>query len=287
MSLYVDYCYIPEPITTLTFQLISESFMDVHVTLEVLIMLFFVACAAGFIDAIAGGGGLITLPALLAAGVPPTQALGTNKLQSSFGSFSASLYFIRKGHVSLKEMLVPIVCTFIGAASGAELVQHIDSSILTTLIPGLLVAISLYFLLAPQTRPESTRKPMSMNVFALVIGTSVGFYDGFFGPGTGSIFAICFVLLGQFTLVEATARTKILNFTSNIAALTFFLIAGLPIWEIGLVMAAGQFIGGRLGATVVISKGTKWIRPLVIVMSMLMAMKLLWEQHQDWLLSFV
>ncbi len=259
--------------------------MDVHVTLDILIMLFFVACAAGFIDAIAGGGGLITLPALLAAGVPPAQALGTNKLQSSFGSFSSSFYFIRKGHVNLKEMLMPIICTFIGAAVGAELVQHIDASILTTLIPGLLIAISLYFLFAPQTRAPSSRQPMSMNVFAVIIGTSVGFYDGFFGPGTGSIFTVCFVLLGQFTLVEATARTKILNFTSNIAALIFFIIAGLPVWKIGLVMAVGQFLGGRLGATVVISKGTKWIRPLVIIMSMLMAMKLLWEQHHEWLFS--
>ncbi|WP_407544936.1 TSUP family transporter [Vibrio parahaemolyticus] len=240
-----------------------------ELTLEVLTALFLVASVAGFIDAMAGGGGLLTLPALLAAGLSPTQALATNKLQSSFGSFSASWYFVRNGIVSLKEMRFAILCTFIGAAIGAEAVQFIDASVLTSLIPVLLIAISLYFLLAPR----------------LCIGGGVGFYDGFFGPGTGSIFTVCFVALGHFSLVDATARTKILNFTSNIAALLFFVLAGLPVWEIGLTMAVGGFIGAQLGAKVVVTKGQKWIRPLVITMSMLMATKLLWQQHQQWLLT--
>lgn len=123
-----------------------------ELTLEVLTALFLVASVAGFIDAMAGGGGLLTLPALLAAGLSPTQALATNKLQSSFGSFSASWYFVRNGIVSLKEMRFAILCTFIGAAIGAEAVQFIDASVLTSLIPILLIAISLYFLLAPSTR---------------------------------------------------------------------------------------------------------------------------------------
>lgn len=256
-----------------------------ELTLEVLTALFFVASVAGFIDAMAGGGGLITLPALLAAGLSPTQALATNKLQSSFGSFSASLYFIRNGIVSLKEMRVAICCTFIGAAIGAEAVQFIDAGILTSLIPLLLIAISLYFLLAPTTKKTEGEPRLSEAMFALCIGGGVGFYDGFFGPGTGSIFTVCFVALGHFSLVDATARTKILNFTSNIAALLFFILAGLPVWEIGLTMAVGGFIGARLGAKVVVMKGQKWIRPLVITMSMLMATKLLWQQHQQWLLS--
>ncbi|MFG0771542.1 TSUP family transporter [Vibrio plantisponsor] len=256
-----------------------------EVSLDILVILFFVAGAAGFIDAMAGGGGLLTLPALLAAGVPPTNALATNKLQSSFGSFSASLYFVRSGIVNLKEMRLAILCTFIGAATGAELVQTFDTSFLTSLIPILLVAISLYFLFAPQTRVDSGKKPLSEAAFAYSVGTCVGFYDGFFGPGTGSIFTVCFVVLGHFTLVEATARTKVLNFTSNIAALLFFVMAGLPIWKLGLVMAVGQFLGARFGAKVVISKGQKWIRPLVILMSILMASKLLWEQHSQWFLS--
>ncbi len=256
-----------------------------ELTLEVLTILFFVAGAAGFIDAMAVGGGLITLPALLAAGVPPTQALATNKLQSSFGSFSASWYFVRNGIVSIKEMRLAIACTFVGAAIGAEAVQYIDAGVLTRLIPILLVAISLYFLLMPKTKTHTGEAKISEAMFAFSVGSGVGFYDGFFGPGTGSIFTVCFVALGHFSLVDATARTKVLNFTSNIAALLFFVLAGLPVWELGLVMAVGGFIGAQLGAKIVVTKGQKWIRPLVITMSMLMALKLLWEQHHQWLLS--
>lgn len=256
-------------------------------TFEILLALFFVATAAGFIDAMAGGGGLLTLPALLAAGLSPTQALATNKLQGSFGSFSASWYFVRNGIVNLREMRLAILCTFIGAAIGAEAVQFLDASILTSLIPVLLIAISLYFLLAPTTKRTAGEPRLSEAMFALCIGGSVGFYDGFFGPGTGSIFTVCFVALGHFSLVEATARTKILNFTSNIAALLFFLLAGLPVWEIGLTMAVGGFIGAQFGAKVVVTKGQQWIRPVVITMSMLMAVKLLWQQHHQWVLSIV
>lgn len=256
-----------------------------ELSFEILSLLFLVATLAGFIDAMAGGGGLLTLPALLAAGVPPTQALATNKLQSSFGSFSASWYFVRSGMVSIKEMRLAIACTFIGSAVGAESVQHIDAGILTSLIPVLLVAISVYFLLMPKTREQKGQAKLSEAMFTFCVGGGVGFYDGFFGPGTGSIFTVCFVALGHFSLVDATARTKVLNFTSNIAALLFFILAGLPVWELGLVMAVGGFIGAQLGARVVVTKGQKWIRPLVIVMSLLMATKLLWQQHQQWLLS--
>ncbi|MDN3609181.1 TSUP family transporter [Vibrio ostreicida] len=252
---------------------------------EILILLFFVAAAAGFIDAMAGGGGLLTLPALLAVGIPPTHALATNKLQSSFGSFSASWYFVRNGLVNLNEMKWAIVCTFTGAAIGAKVVQYVDASILTSLIPLLLVAISMYFILMPRTGGKSGVVRISERVFAFSVGGGVGFYDGFFGPGTGSIFTVCFVALGHFSLIDATARTKVLNFTSNIAALILFIIAGLPIWKLGLIMAVGGGIGARMGAKVVISKGQQWIRPLVIMMSMLMAMKLLWQEHQSLFLA--
>jgi uncharacterized membrane protein YfcA len=259
-----------------------------ELSFEILSLLFLAAGVAGCVDAIAGGGGLITLPVLFAAGVPPAQAIATNKLQSSFGSFSSTLYFVRNGLVSLKQMRFAILCTFVGAATGAELVQVIDASLLTSLIPALLIGISLYFLFAPPVKENASLKArLSETAFALCIGTSVGFYDGFFGPGTGAIFSVCFVVLGRLSLVEATARTKVLNFTSNIAALIFFLIAGLPVWKIGLVMAGGQFLGARLGANIVVNKGHQWIRPLVIVMSMVMAIKLLWDQHHQWILSLI
>nr|WP_246225583.1 TSUP family transporter [Vibrio agarilyticus] len=250
-----------------------------------MLALFAVASVAGFIDAMAGGGGLLTVPALLAAGLSPTQALATNKLQSSFGSFSASFYFIRRGLVSLAAMWRAIVCTFLGSAIGAEAVQVVSLNILTSLIPLLLIAIALYFLIGGKAKEQRGEPKLSDAAFAFAIGGGVGFYDGFFGPGTGSIFTLCFVAIGHFSLVEATARTKVLNFTSNLAALLFFILAGLPVWEIGLVMAVGGFLGARLGAKMVITKGTRWVRPLVIMMSMAMALKLLWQQHGQWWLS--
>lgn len=157
-----------------------------------------------------------------------------------------------------------------------------------SLIPIVLIAISSYFLFSSSVTPHPEDKPkLSEAAFAFIIGGGVGFYDGFLGPGTGSIFAVCFVAIGRYTLVAATARTKVLNFTSNIAALSFFILADLPIWELGLTMAIGGFIGARLGAKVVLGSGQKWIKPLVIIMSMTMALKLLWEQHQQWLLSLL
>ena len=255
-----------------------------EISFEIMALLVAVATLAGFIDAMAGGGGLLTVPALLAAGIPPAQALATNKLQSSFGSFSASWYFIRTGTVQLKTMWLSIACTFVGAGIGAEVVQHVKADVLMSIIPIILIAISSYFLFSSSITPHPDDKPkLSEAAFAFVIGGSVGFYDGFLGPGTGSIFTVCFVALGRYGLVAATARTKVLNFTSNNAALTFFIFAGLPIWELGLTMAVGGFIGARMGARVVLGKGQKIIRPLVIVMSMTMAIKLLWEQHSQWL----
>ena len=128
-------------------------------SLDIAVMLFMVASLAGFIVTIAGGGGLLTLPALLSVGVPPAQALATNKLQGSFGSFSATWYFVRNGLVKLSELKLAIVCTFIGSAVGAELVRrHIQADLLTSLIPALLIAIAFYFLLSPQVMERAPKK---------------------------------------------------------------------------------------------------------------------------------
>lgn len=165
-----------------------------EISIEILALLFLAAGLAGCIDAIAGGGGLITLPVLMATGISPAQAIATNKLQSSFGSFSSTFYFVRHGLVSLRQMWLAIVCTFIGAATGAELVQILDAELLTSLIPGLLIAISLYFLLAPQAKAETDKKAaLSDGLFALLVGTSVGFYDGFLAREPGQ--SLLFVLL--------------------------------------------------------------------------------------------
>ncbi len=250
-----------------------------ELSLEALSLLFFVAIAAGFIDAIAGGGGMLTVPALLSVGLPPTQALATNKLQSSFSSFSATWYFFRSGLLPIQSMIRAIVCTFVGAALGALLVQNVQATLLVQIIPILLILIALYFLFFPNVREQNGEPRLSDGLFALCFGGSIGFYDGFFGPGTGSLFTLAFVMVGQLRLVEATARTKLLNFTSNFAALLFFVLAGLPVWSAGLVMAGGGIFGARMGAKMAVLKGQKWIRPMVVMVSLIMALKLLLEAY--------
>ncbi len=248
-----------------------------ELTLEILLLLFVIATLAGFIDAIAGGGGLITIPALLAVGMPPTMALGTNKLQSCGGSFSASWYFIRRKAVNLREIMELILFTFVGAVLGTLLVQQMDTGFLKKILPFLIFAIGIYFLLTPKLGESDKKQRVSYWGFALTAGLGIGFYDGFFGPGTGSFLSLAFVLLLGFNLAKATAHAKVLNFTSNIASLIFFVIGGQVIWSVGFTMLVGQFLGARLGARMVLTKGQKLIRPMVVVVAFIMATKLAFD----------
>lgn len=249
-----------------------------EISVESLAILFSVALVAGFIDAIAGGGGLITIPALLMTGMSPALALGTNKLQACGGSFSASLYFIRKRAVNLSEVWLLIVLTFIGSAIGTLLIQQVDSSIIRKVLPFLMLAIGLYFLFTPKLGEEDRQQRFSFVGFSFTAAALIGFYDGFFGPGTGSLFSLAFVTLLGFNLAKATAHAKVLNFTSNIASLMLFLIGGQVLWSVGLAMMAGQIIGGNLGAKMVLTKGKSLIRPMVVIMSFIMTAKMVYDQ---------
>ncbi|CCG87876.1 sulfite exporter TauE/SafE family protein [Erwinia piriflorinigrans] len=244
-----------------------------------LCVLFLVALLAGFIDSIAGGGGLLTVPALLAAGLSPAQALATNKLQSVGGSFSASLYFIRRKAVNLREQWLNIALTFMGSLVGALLVQHVQGDVLRQLLPLLVIAIGLYFLLMPRIGEEDRQRRLHGLPFALVAGGCVGFYDGFFGPGAGSFYALAFVTLCGYNLAKSTAHAKVLNFTSNLGGLLLFMLGGKVVWLVGLVMLAGQVCGARLGARMVLSKGQKLIRPMIVIVSAVMSAKLLYDSH--------
>ncbi len=253
----------------------------------ILCVLFFVAVLAAFIDSIAGGGGLLTVPSLLAAGLSPAQALATNKLQSVGGSFSASLYFVRRGAVKLREQRLNIVMTFIGAVGGTILIQHMQADVLRQILPLLLISIGLWFLLMPRLGESDRESRLQGVAYALVGGGCVGFYDGFFGPGAGSFYALAFVTLCGFNLAKATAHAKVLNFTSNFASLLFFMFGGKVVWGTGAVMLLGAFIGARLGATLVLSRGQKLIRPMVVTVSAVMSAKLLWDSHGDALLTWM
>ncbi|OCG20577.1 TSUP family transporter [Gilliamella sp. App4-10] len=244
---------------------------------ELLILLFTIAILAGFIDSIAGGGGLLTVPALLAVGLPPASALATNKLQSCGGSFSASLYFIRQRMVDLKQQKCSIMCAFVGSAVGTLSVMHVQADFLKLLLPILTIGVGLYFLLSPTIGENDRKSRFSLIQFALIPALAIGFYDGFFGPGAGSFYALAYITLAGFNLTKATAHTKVLNFTSNLAGLLFFIVGGEVIWPIGLIMLVGQFIGARLGAKMVIAKGRKLIRPMLITVSTFMSIKLIYE----------
>lgn len=240
-------------------------------------LLFLAGAAAGLVDSIAGGGGLITLPVLLGIGLPPQVALGTNKFQSSFGSFTATAYHVHKKNVDLFTARSGILSTLLGAALGAWAVQQIDATILGKIIPFMLAGILLYTFFTPKLGDVDQTPTMSANLAFGLTGIVFGFYDGFFGPGVGSFWAVSFVVLLGFNLSRATGYTKLMNFTSNIVSLLVFAIGGHVWFTSGLAMAAGQILGARLGSGLVITKGAAFVRPIFITVVVLMILKLFYD----------
>lgn len=243
--------------------------------LWVLFALGGVGVVAGFVDAVAGGGGLIALPALLSAGLSPVAALATNKAQSVVGTVTAAFTFWRSGYVAIRTLVPGIVATFVGSYIGAAVVKAIDTSALAVAVPAAIIAVALYFTLSPSIKDVDRTARLKFSIFVPAIGFVIGFYDGLFGPGTGSFFMLCFVALFGLSATRASAHTKVLNVTSNLAALALFIPAGDVLWPVAIVMAIGQLIGGYLGALTGIKYGAKVIRPLVIVVSIALAIRLL------------
>jgi uncharacterized protein len=241
---------------------------------ETLAFLMAAALVAGCIDAMAGGGGLIALPALLAAGVPPVPAVATNKLQSSLGTFGACIAYARAGHMDLKAFRWPIIAAFIGSVGGAWLIQRVSPAILAGLMPALLIALAAYFTFSPKVSEMDRHSRVGIVALSLLIG-GIGFYDGFFGPGAGAFYTTIFVALGGLGLVRATAQTKAANFASNIAGLMTMIAGGHVIWVAGLAMAVGSITGGQIGSHLAMRFGSKLIRPLLIVMSLGLTAKML------------
>ena len=233
------------------------------------------AVLTGFIDAIAGGGGLIMMPALLFCGVPPLHALGTNKLQSMFGTGTALRNYGRSGLVEWRPNRLSVAVVFAGAVAGALVVQLIAVRVLNLIIPVLLVAAAIYILLSPRMTDEDAHHRVSSAGYA-PLGGVIGFYDGFFGPGTGTFFTTTLVALRGYGLTKATALTKLFNFTSNVASVLLFALGGHMMWLLGLCMAAGAMLGGYLGSHTALKFGARLIRPLLVVISLGMTARLLW-----------
>ncbi len=249
-----------------------------ELTFQLLLVLALAAFVAGFIDSIAGGGGMITVPVLLLTGFSPVMALGTNKLQGLFGSGSATLAYAQKGQVDLRKQLPAALSSFIGGAVGALLAAVLPGDWLQIVLPILLIAIALYFALKPSMGDVDRAQRMTPFMFGLTIVPLIAFYDGLFGPGTGSFFMLAFVTLAGYGMLKATAHTKLLNFASNIGSFGAFALVGVIAWKAGLVMGVAQFLGARLGATVAMRVGSRIIRPLLIITCVALALRLLLDE---------
>jgi uncharacterized protein len=233
------------------------------------------AFVAGFVDSIAGGGGLLALPSLLIAGLDPVAALATNKLQGSFGTASATYAYWRKGHLEIADHWKTIVATFLAACIGVATIKYAPTSLLSAALPILLITIAIYFALSPKLNDDSRAARIPAAAFAFGLAPAIGFYDGIFGPGTGSFFMLALVTLMGLGIVQATAQTKLLNFTSNIASLLVFAFSGKIIWTLGLIMGLAQFAGAQLGSRLAMKQGPKIIRPLLVIVCVAMAVKLI------------
>lgn len=233
---------------------------------------------AGTIDAIAGGGGLITVPTLLAVGLPPHLALGTNKVQSTVGVATAMLRYRQGNLVRIRQWTRAIVFTALGAAGGTALIQHLSPGLLAWLIPGLLVVILVYTLLTPSLGEKERPERVKPAVLQPVAGSVLGFHDGFFGPGTGTFWAMTLVGLGGLDLRRATAATKVMNFTSNLVAAVLFVAAGQVVVTVAAVMIVGQVIGSMIGAHLVLQRPPRFIRWVLIFSVTATAARLLWRQ---------
>jgi uncharacterized protein len=253
--------------------------MEFALSPEVLTILFAVAAIAGFVDTLAGGGGLIIIPILLLVQVPPLQALATNKLQGSFGTLTATFMLIRKGLLQIADVRMLFLCSLTGAGLGAAALQFVKMEILDLAVPIVLMVIALYFLLTPNAGAIDRKPRLGETAYRIFVVPLIGFYDGMFGPGTGSFFSLAGVALRGQNLIVATAHAKLLNFGSNVASLLVFIAGGKVLWIIGAVMGIGQVIGAWCGAHAMVRGGTRLIRPVIVTVCFVMLGRYLWQKN--------
>jgi hypothetical protein len=235
--------------------------------------LFLVGLLAGFVDAIAGGGGLLCLPALMNLGIGPEVALGTNKGQGVFGTATSLHRFFRSNLLDRRRAAQSFLPALLGAAAGAMVVSQLARRILTPLIIALLAAVAVLMIVqrAPTVALPPRTRPMWL---AAAVALALGFYDGFFGPGTGTFLILAYAHLWRDGLDAASANAKVVNFASNLAAMVTFALHGWIIWKFALPMAVGQILGGYLGAHLTIRVGRQLVRWAVVVVSIALIVRL-------------
>lgn len=252
-----------------------------------MITLFLTGLLAGTVDAIAGGGGLITIPVLMSIGLPAHIAFGTNKLQGAIGTLMAARRYWRAGWIAPKDVYFGIIIGLVGAVAGAVVIQIIDGDVLKKIVPFMLMIIFVYTILSPRLGAMDRAARMSDGLFYLIFGFALAFYDGFFGPGVGAFWVFVLMFFLGYNLIKATAYTKVFNLNSSLVALICFAAGANIDYKIGLCMAAGQVIGGQLGAHLAITKGAKLIRPLFLVMVFATIASLAYRSYGNSVLRYV
>ncbi|MGI8644984.1 MAG: sulfite exporter TauE/SafE family protein [Nocardioides sp.] len=236
---------------------------------SVVLLLALAALAAGFVDAVVGGGGLIQLPALLLGlpGASPVQVLATNKLASVCGTTVASATYYRRVRPDPRTFLPLMALAFVGSALGAGIAYLIPRSAFDPIVLGALVVVGTYVVLKPDLgdRTALRFRGHRHTAMAMLTGLGVGFYDGALGPGTGSFFVFLLVGLLGYDFLEASAKARLANWATNLAALCVFVPQGEVLWDIGLVMGAANLAGGYLGARTAVARGSRFVRVLFIV----------------------
>lgn len=246
-----------------------------------ILILFITGLVAGTVDAIAGGGGLISLPVLLSLGLPPHLAFGTNKLQGTVGTLMAARHYYRSGWIKLEKLWVGLLFSALGGISGSLLTQAISSAVLKKIVPILLLLIFAYTLISPKLGDVEKRARIAEKWFFPAAGFLLGLYDGFFGPGTGSFWVFGLTFFLGYQLTKATGYTKIFNLNSSLMASIAFAFGGNIDYRIALVMLVGQFIGGRLGAGLAVKKGSALIRPLFLTMIFVTIASMIYRDREE------
>lgn len=241
---------------------------------ELLALLMACAFVAGLLDAIAGGGGLLTVPAYALAGLDPAAAVATNKVNGTLGVAAAAGAFARKGVYRGRAPWLLAAGAAAGGVAGALALSRVPTGWLTLAMPVVLVVIALYFAFTPALGDKDRAPRASLALAALVFAPLVGFYDGVFGPGAGSFYMIvCVALLGR-AAVQATGETKLANLASNGASLVAFALMGKIVWPLGLAVGLAQGVGSALGARAAMAGGARLIRPLIVLACLAMAARL-------------
>jgi len=241
--------------------------------LPTLLLLIVGATVAGFIDAICGGGGLISVPVLLMAGFNPAQAMAANKLQGTLGALTSTHYYLGKGIINPTILRSLGLGAMLGGALGTGFVYLIGNHFMEMLLPFMLIAMALYFIFSGQVGDHPKKSVLGLSALAFYVVPAIGFYDGFFGPGAGTFYMTALISLAGMAVTQAVAYSRALNLISNATSMLLFILLGKMVWAAGIAMSIGEVIGVYLGSHFVHKNGVRLVRPLVVAACIAMSIK--------------